>query len=86
MATKKGATKKSTKASVTINDQISPEEHSIIEESFNLIKNLNSQVSQVEKAKDKLATDVTKLAKKIDTHDAKKHYNSLFTLIMVQNL
>lgn len=81
MATKKGATKKSTKASVTINDQISPEEHSIIEESFNLIKNLNSQVSQVEKAKDKLATDVTKLAKKIDTHDAKKHYNSLFTSI-----
>lgn len=81
MTIKKGASKKSIKASQSSQEHMSLEEHSLIEESFNLIKTLNSQVSNVEKAKNKLEIDVSKLAKKIDTHDAKKHYNSLFSSI-----
>jgi hypothetical protein len=81
MVTKKGAKSKIVKKTASSQETISAEEQSLIEESFNLIKNLNTQVTHVEKAKNKLEGDVAKLAKKVTSHDSEKHYNTLFSSI-----
>jgi hypothetical protein len=81
MVTKKGANTKISKKTASSKEKISVEEQSLIEESFNLIKNLNSQVTHVEMAKNKLEGDVAKLAKKVTSHDSEKHYNNLFSSI-----
>ncbi|MCA9459981.1 MAG: hypothetical protein KC550_05530, partial [Nanoarchaeota archaeon] len=63
-------------------DQISGKDVNLIEESFNIIKNLNEQVVKVEKGKEKLQKDLSKLHNRLEKHEknTKQNFESKFFL------
>ncbi|MCA9459146.1 MAG: hypothetical protein KC550_01200 [Nanoarchaeota archaeon] len=69
-------------------EQISGKDVNLIEESFNIIKNLNTQVIKVEKGKEKLQKDLSKLHNRLEKHEknTKQNFESKFFLKIKEDI